>query len=70
MNNEKPRYQMEHQTHKELTGLLEDSLEFFCDEHMVSGELAWLITQCYATAKLEQMKGNIKWHKIGTMIQL
>ena len=48
---EQPRYQMELETHKELTELLEDSLEFFCDQHMVSGELAWLITQCYATAK-------------------
>jgi len=57
---EQPRYQMELETHKELTELLEDSLEFFCDQHMVSGELAWLITQCYATAKVEQLRGNVK----------
>ena len=40
--------------------LIEDSVEFFCDEHMISGELSWLVTQCYATAKVEQFKGNIK----------
>jgi len=56
----KPRYQMEIETHKELTELLEDTLEYFCNKNQVSGELGWLITQCFATAKVEQLKGNIK----------
>ena len=53
-------YTLDRDAHQELHELLEDTIEFFCDEHMISGELSWLVTQCYATAKVEQFKGNIK----------
>ena len=48
----------EHAT--EIRELLEDTIEYFCDQNMVSGELAWLVAETVATAKLEQIKGNIK----------
>ena len=54
------KYTLDNEAHKNLTELLEDSIQFFCDEYMISGELAWLVTQCFATAKVEQLKGNIK----------
>ena len=53
-------YSLDRDVHQELNELLEDTIQFFCDEHMISGELAWLVTQCFSTAKLEQLKGNIK----------
>ena len=55
-----PTYSLDQEAHLELNELLEDTIQFFCDEHMISGELAWLVTQCFSTAKLEQLKGNIK----------
>lgn len=53
-------YSLDREAHQELQELLEDSIQYFCNEHMISGELAWLVTQCYATAKVEQFKGNVK----------
>ena len=54
------KYTLDREVREHLEELLEDSIEFFCNEYMVSGELAWLITETFATAKLEQFKGNIK----------
>ena len=54
------KYTLDRETHTELRELLEDSIEYFCDQHMISGELAWLVTETLATAKLEQFKGNIQ----------
>ena len=44
--------------HDELKELIEDSVEYFCDEHMVSGEIAWIIIECLAQAKQAQLKGE------------
>ena len=52
------RYQMDVDTHQDLKELIEDSLEFFCDNYMVSGELAWLCVEALAVAKIESMKGG------------
>ena len=43
-----------------LTGLLEDTVEYFCDEHRLSGELAWTIAECLATAKLAELRGELE----------
>ena len=42
-----------------LTELLEDTIEYFCDEHQLSGELAWTVTECLATAKLAELRGEL-----------
>ena len=55
-----PKYTLDREVHTELRHLLEDSIEYFCNEHMISGELAWLVTECLAKAKLEMFKGNVK----------
>ena len=39
----------------DLQELLEDSISFFCDEQMISGEAAWTVTKGFATLKLEQI---------------
>jgi len=51
---------MDSHTHQNLVEILEDSIQFFCDEYKVSGELAWLLTQNLATAKLENFRSNMK----------
>ena len=35
-----------------MRALLEDSVEYYCDEHVVSGEIAWQMVAALATAKL------------------
>ena len=41
----------------ELRELLEDTVSYYCDENMISGELAWTVTECLATAKQYELKG-------------
>ena len=36
-----------------MKALLEDSVEYYCDEHMVSGEIAWQMVVALAEAKLK-----------------
>ena len=43
--------------HDNLFGVIEDAVEFFCDEERVSGEIAWTIVECIATAKLAELQG-------------
>jgi len=43
----------------QLRELIEDTMEYFCDENMVSGEVAWLMVECLAVAKVAQLKGEI-----------
>jgi len=43
----------------DLTELLEDSLEYFCDNQQISGELAWTIVETLGTAKLAELKGQL-----------
>ena len=35
-----------------LQVILEDTVEYYCDEHMVSGEIAWTMVASLAEAKL------------------
>ena len=44
---------------QELRELLEDTIEYFCDNEQVSGELAWTITECLAVAKQAELKGLV-----------
>ena len=47
--------------HDELLALIEDSVEYFCNENMVSGELAYTIMNCYSEAKIAQFQGECVW---------
>ena len=33
---------------------MEDTVEYFCDQHMVSGEVAWTMVASLADAKIAQ----------------
>jgi len=44
---------------QELRELLEDTIEYFCDQQQVSGELAWTITECLAIAKQAELEGLV-----------
>ena len=43
----------------QLTELVEDTIEYFCDEWQVSGELAWTVLECLAVAKQAEIKGEL-----------
>ncbi len=46
--------------HQELRELIEDSVEYWCDQHMMSGELAYIVVETIAEAKLMQFRGQLK----------
>ena len=37
----------------EMMEVMEDTVEYFCDKHMVSGEVAWTMVASLADAKLK-----------------
>ena len=43
----------------ELRELVEDSVQYFCDNEQVSGELAWTVLECLAVAKQAELKGLV-----------
>ena len=43
----------------EITEVLEDTVQYICDENQLSGELVWTIVECLATAKLAELQGLI-----------
>ena len=43
----------------ELTEIIEDTVEYYCDKEQVSGELAWTVLECLATAKLAELRGEL-----------
>ena len=43
----------------ELTSVIEDTVEYACDQQMLSGELAWTVIECLATAKIAELKGEL-----------
>jgi hypothetical protein len=47
MNNEREKQLLE------LKDIIEDSIEYFCDENMVSGEIAWEMVGALSDAKLK-----------------
>lgn len=51
-------YTLDRTNHDQLKELIEDSVEYFCNENMVSGELTWLVIQTLAEAKLAQFRGD------------
>ena len=47
---------LDNKTHTELNGLIEDAVSYFCDEHGISGQLAWLAVESFAKAKQVQYR--------------
>ena len=44
---------------KELTEVIEDTIEYACDKETISGELAWTVVQCLAEAKIAELRGQL-----------
>ena len=48
------------ETIKSLWELHEDTAEYFCHENFpMSGELYWTMVECFATAKLAEIRGEV-----------
>jgi len=45
---------------QEITEVIEDTVQYFCDQETVSGELAWTVVECLATAKLAELAGELE----------
>ena len=43
----------------EITEVIEDTVQYACDQHQLSGELVWTIVECLATAKLAELNGEL-----------
>ena len=52
------KFYLDTENHKQLTDMLEDTIQKWCDDNKLSGELAWLVTQSISTARLEMFRGN------------
>ena len=43
----------------ELTEVIEDTIEYFCDKEHKSGEFAGTVLQALATAKIAELRGEL-----------
>ena len=44
---------------KEITEVIEDTVEYACDQNQISGELMWTVVQCLATAKISELQAEL-----------
>ena len=44
---------------KEITEVIEDTVEYACDQNQLSGELMWTIIESLATTKLAELRGEL-----------
>ena len=51
--------QISHEKLQELTEIIEDTVEYACDQWMLSGELAWTVLECLAQAKQAEIRGEL-----------
>ena len=47
----------------EFTDLIDDTVEYFCDDKMLSGELIYTVLECYSIAKLKELKGELTYDR-------
>ena len=43
----------------EITEIIEDTVEYYCDKEKQSGELVWTILMCLSQAKLAELRGEL-----------
>jgi hypothetical protein len=43
----------------EFQEIIDDAVEYFCDHETISGELAWTLIECLATAKIAEINGEL-----------
>ena len=44
---------------QELTEVIEDTIEYSCDQWQISGEKAWTVLHCLSISKLAELEGVI-----------
>ena len=44
---------------QELKEVIEDSVEYFCDNELLSGELAWKVVEALSIAKQAEFRGEV-----------
>ena len=52
------QFYLNNENHQDLTTRLQDTIQQWCDENKLSGELAWLVAQSIATAQLQMFRSN------------
>jgi len=53
------RMQINREQLDELTSVIEDTIQYACDKEQLSGETAWTVVECLATAKLAELRGEL-----------
>lgn len=51
------KYRLSKDTLDNFQELMEDTIAYFCDEYMISGEMAYLLMETFAQAKQDELKG-------------
>ena len=51
--------QITQEQHSQLIELIEDSVEYYCDQNRLSGEMIYTIINAYSAAKLAQLRGEV-----------
>ena len=51
--------QISREQHDELIQIIEDTVQYACDQWMISGEAAWAIIECRAVAKQAELAGLV-----------
>ena len=44
---------------QELTEVIEDTIQYSCDQWQISGEKAWTVLHCLSIAKLAELEGLV-----------
>lgn len=44
---------------QELTEVIEDTIQYSCDQWQISGEKAWTVLHCLSIAKLAELEGVV-----------
>ena len=44
---------------QELTEVIEDTIQYSCDQWQISGEKAWTIVHCLSMANLAELEGLV-----------
>ena len=58
---ETPAMQINRDQLNELNAILEDVASYYCGENMVSGETFWTCVECFATAKVAELRGELAY---------
>ena len=46
--------------HQELLNLIEDTVSYFSNEHMIAGETVYKVMECFALAKQQEFAGELQ----------